>query len=212
MLPHQKRFIQQCIQCNALSFGEFTLKSGRISPYFFNAGSFNTGKALKELGASYATTLENSNLDYDMIFGPAYKGIPLATATSIALAEHHQKDIPIAFNRKEEKDHGEGGIVIGAPLKGKVVIVDDVITAGTAIAHSLKLIEQAGAKIVGIVVALDREERFEGDISVIQRIEQTHQIPVFSIIKLSNIIEYVRQGRTASELEAIKAYQSKYGI
>jgi orotate phosphoribosyltransferase len=212
MLPHQKLFIQQCIQSKALSFGEFTLKSGRISPYFFNAGSFNTGKALKEFGASYATTLQNSNLDYDMIFGPAYKGIPLATATSIALAEHHHKDIPIAFNRKEEKDHGEGGIVIGAPLKGNVVILDDVITAGTAIAHSLKIIEQAGAKTVGIVVALDREERFDGNVSAVQRIEQTYQIPVFSIVKLSNIIEYVRQGRTATELDAIKAYQLKYGI
>ena len=213
MLPYQERFIQLCIQYQALKFGTFTLKSGRISPYFFNAGSFNTGKALQEIGSCYAAAIEHSQLQYDSIFGPAYKGIPLGTATCIAFAKQYNKDIPLSFDRKEAKDHGEQGMMMGAPLKGKVLILDDVITAGTAKYQALNMIQQAGAQATGIIVALDREERFNDQpLSASQLIEQQFGIPVISIIKLSDIIEYVKQGSTSKGLEELKAYQAQYGI
>jgi orotate phosphoribosyltransferase len=212
MHDYQKNFIEFAIRRDALRFGEFTLKSGRTSPYFFNAGLFNTGNDLVELSKAYAAALERSGLNYDIIFGPAYKGIPLATVTAMALASNGTSK-PFAFNRKEKKDHGEGGNIVGAPLQGKVLIVDDVITAGTAIRESMDLIRAAGAQPAGVLIALDRQERGTGDKSAIQEVEETFGVPVVSIIKLDQVLDYLN-ARPGFEEHAAKvaSYRETYGI
>jgi orotate phosphoribosyltransferase len=215
MQDYQTEFLDYVIERKILRFGEFTLKSGRQSPYFFNAGLFNTGQALAFIGRCYAAAIENSGISYEVIFGPAYKGIPLASATSIALAEHFAKDMPYCFNRKEAKDHGEGGTIVGAALAGKVLVIDDVITAGTAIREVMGLIQQAGATAAGVIVALDREERGQGELSAIGEIRQQYGMPVVSIISLNQIIQYLEIARN-QELEKylpqLKVYQQRYGI
>lgn len=212
MHDYQRDFIEFAIHRDVLRFGEFTLKSGRTSPYFFNAGLFNSGNDLLRLSNAYAAALTRSGLDYDMIFGPAYKGIPLATATAMSLASKGDNR-PWAFNRKEAKDHGEGGNIVGAPLQGKVLIIDDVITAGTAIRESMAIIEAAGARPAGVLIALDRQERGQGDLSAIQEVEQTYDIPVISIIRLEQILEYLQSNpELASHGDAIAAYRDTYGV
>ncbi|GAA3558609.1 orotate phosphoribosyltransferase [Marinobacter xestospongiae] len=212
MHDYQRDFIEFAINRNVLRFGEFTLKSGRISPYFFNAGLFNTGDDLLQLSRAYAAALQRSELNYDIIFGPAYKGIPLAAATAMALASDGDSR-PFAFNRKEKKDHGEGGNIVGAPLKGKVLIVDDVITAGTAIRESIELIKAAGAEPAGVLIALDRQERGTGELSAIQEVEQQFNIPVVSIIQLEQVLSYA-QSQPGFEEHARKVadYRQSYGI
>lgn len=212
MKDFQREFIQLALECNALKFGEFTLKSGRISPYFFNAGMFRSGAAIAKLGRYYAQAMIDANVQFDMLLGPAYKGIPLATATSIAFADHHQRDLPYAYNRKEAKTHGEGGSLVGAPLQGKVAIIDDVITAGTAVREVLMIIKQAGAETATVVVGLNRQERGQGQKSAIQELKDEHQIPVVSIISLNNIVEYLEQDGDAEFLEKVKAYRETYGV
>ncbi|MEO5573108.1 MAG: orotate phosphoribosyltransferase [Gammaproteobacteria bacterium] len=213
MLDYQCEFIDLAVNCGALRFGQFTLKSGRSSPYFFNSGLFNSGASLARLGRYYAAAIVHSNLAYDMLFGPAYKGIPLAAATSIGLAEGYGHDTPYAFNRKEAKDHGEGGIIVGAALAGKVLIIDDVITAGTSVGESVGIIRAAGAEPTGVVIALDRQERGKGASSALQEVESQYGIKTVSIINLGTLIEYLtlQTGRTA-ELALISAYQKDYGI
>ena len=206
-------FVEFALNNEALLFGEFTLKSGRISPYFFNAGKFNQGAAFNDLGKYYADTLMQSNIGFDVLFGPAYKGIPLATAASISLARDHGKSVGVAFNRKEAKTHGEAGKLIGAQLKGRVVIVDDVITAGTAIRESMALIEEAGAQPAAVLVALDRQEKGPDGKSAIQEIEQAYKIPVLAIAKLENLLEFAKSSDTlSSQLEQLTAYRQTYGI
>jgi orotate phosphoribosyltransferase len=207
-------FITLCLELGVLRFGEFKLKSGRLSPYFFNAGLFNSSRAIANLGRHYAQTVVKSNIPFDMLFGPAYKGIPLVTATAIALAEHHNRDVPWAFNRKEAKDHGEGGNIVGAPLKGRVLIVDDVITAGTAIRESIDIIRAAGAEPAGVILALDRQERGQGTLSAVQEVEQTFKLPVASIIKLADLIAHLEltANSDAGLLTAIRKYRADYGI
>ncbi|OGO90717.1 MAG: orotate phosphoribosyltransferase [Coxiella sp. RIFCSPHIGHO2_12_FULL_42_15] len=213
MLSYKKKFIQLCLQCNVLRFGEFTLKSGRKSPYFFNAGLFQTGAALAKVGGFYTQAIQAANLRFDLLFGPAYKGIPLVSTVAIALADHHRLDKPYAFNRKEAKDHGEGGSLIGAPLVGKVLIVDDVITAGTAVRESIHLITKAGAQLAGVLVLLDRQERGQHQLSAIQEIEQRYQIPVVSIIQLQDIVAFVADDPATHEHFAqIEQYRAQYGI
>lgn len=213
MQNYQREFLEFVITTGVLRFGEFTLKSGRVSPYFFNSGLFNTGGSIARLGRHYAAALENANLSYDMLFGPAYKGIPLAVATSIALADHHRRDIPYAFNRKEAKDHGEGGTTVGAKLEGRVMIIDDVISAGTSVRESIVIIKAAGAAPAGVVIALDRQERGAGALSAIQEVEEAHGIKVASIVSLDNLIEYLSaQPAMTDALENIRAYQARYGI
>lgn len=215
MQDYQKAFLNYVTEHEILRFGDFTLKSGRQSPYFFNAGLFNTGAALGFLGSSYARAVEDAGLDFDIIFGPAYKGIPLASAASIAFYEEFKQDIPWCFNRKEAKDHGEGGNIVGSPLQGKVLVIDDVITAGTAIRETMEIISAAGAKAAGVVVAMDRQEKGQGELSAIQEIEQEFSIPVVSIINLQQIIDYLGQEGNetmAAYLDSMKAYQAKYGI
>ncbi|SRR5690606_1774517 len=213
MYDYQREFIEFAIARNVLRFGEFTLKSGRISPYFFNAGLFNSSRALAQIGTSFAASLEQSGIDYDLLFGPAYKGIPLVSATAVALATKYDKDVPYAFNRKEAKDHGEGGMLVGAPLQGKVMIVDDVITAGTAIREVINLIGQAGAEPAGVLVALDRQERGKGEKSAIQEIQEQYGIPVVSIINLQQILDYLADHPTLGEFASkISSYRAQYGI
>ena len=213
MRDYQKAFIEFALSRNVLRFGEFTLKSGRVSPYFFNAGLFNTGSALARLGRYYAEAIVDSGLEFDLLFGPAYKGIPLATTTSVALADHHERDMPYCFNRKEAKAHGEGGNIVGAPLQGRILIIDDVITAGTAIRESMQLIEIAGAKPAGVVIALDRQEKGRGELSAIQEVEQQYGIPVLSIVKLENLITYLeQQPAMQAYLAAVQAYREQYGV
>lgn len=213
MLPYQKEFIDFALARNILRFGQFTLKSGRISPYFFNAGLFNTGEALARLGRFYAEAISRQAPAFDVLFGPAYKGIPLATAASIALYEHHGNDIPWCFNRKEAKDHGEGGNLVGSPLTGRVLIIDDVITAGTAIRESMALIEAHGATPAGVIIALDRQERGQGEKSAIQEVEETWGIPVLSIVRLEDLIQYLgEQPEMHEHLERVQAYRAEYGI
>lgn len=215
MLHYQKQFLDFVIHKNILRFGEFTLKSGRKSPYFFNAGLFNTGHALAFLGRSYAAAIRHADVPYDVLFGPAYKGIPLVSAASVALAEHFNHDAPYCFNRKEAKDHGEGGTIVGAPLAGRVLVIDDVITAGTAIREVMTLIRQSGAEAAGVVVALDREERGNGELSAIGEIRQQYGIPVTSIIGLGQIIQYLESTgnpELASYLPQLKAYREQYGV
>ncbi|MAE34907.1 MAG: orotate phosphoribosyltransferase [Oceanospirillaceae bacterium] len=214
MQTYQKEFIEFAIQQGVLRFGEFTLKSGRISPYFFNAGLFNTGSALARLGRFYAAALEDSGIEYDVVFGPAYKGIPLSAALSIALADQYQKDLPYVFNRKEAKTHGEGGNLVGAPLEGRVLIVDDVITAGTAIREVMTMINAAeGATPAAALIALDRQERGQGELSAIQEVERDFGITVASIVGLNQVLDYVSGNpELAQYADAITAYRDQYGV
>ncbi len=209
----QKQFIEFLLDNNALKFGEFKLKSGRISPYFFNLGVFNSGKALATLGEFYAGTLQNSRMHCDVLFGPAYKGIPLATATSIILFEKFNKNIPYCFNRKEIKDYGDGGNFVGAKLEGNVVMLDDVITAGTTVRETIALLKNTDAILSGIIIAFDRQERGEGNLSAVQEAVKTHNIPVQSIITLSDVIQFLSHDvNNKSRLQAIEAYRQKYGV
>lgn len=215
MQDFQKAFIEFVIRHEILRFGSFTLKSGRTSPYFFNAGLFNTGEALSFIGNSYAAAIAQSGVDYDLLFGPAYKGIPLVSVTAAALAQQYGINKPYCFNRKEAKDHGEGGLTVGAPLHGRVLIVDDVITAGTAIREVMDLLQRTGATPAGIVVALDRQERGTGLLSAIQELREQYQIPVISIIALEQIIAYLgRQDNPAlaGHLAAVQRYREEYGV
>ena len=213
MQEYQKEFIQFAIENKVLCFGNFTLKSGRQSPYFFNCGLFNTGLSLARLGYFYAQAIISANLEFDVLFGPAYKGIPIASATAIALAGHFDHDVPCSFNRKEVKDHGEGGITFGAPLKDRVLIVDDVISAGTSINLSIDIIKQSGAIPAGVIVALDRQERGSDNLSAIQEVEQHHKIRVINIITLDDVVEYIKiTSNMVDHLEMIELYRKQYGI
>ncbi|MCC6074936.1 orotate phosphoribosyltransferase [Pseudomonas sp. GCM10022188] len=213
MQAYQREFIRFAIERGVLRFGEFTLKSGRTSPYFFNAGLFNSGLALARLGRFYAEAVQASGIDFDVLFGPAYKGIPLAGATAIALAEQHDRDLPWCFNRKEAKDHGEGGTLVGAPLTGRALIVDDVITAGTAIREVMQIIQAQGAQAAGVLIALNREERGQGELSAIQEVERDFGIPVVSIVSLSQVLEYLAEDAGLQQhLPAVQAYRAQYGI
>jgi orotate phosphoribosyltransferase len=209
---HQKEFIELILARQVLRFGQFTLKSGRVSPYFFNAGLISDGAALNSLGACYAQAIIESGLGFDMLFGPAYKGIPLATAAAIALAARHGRNVPVAFNRKEAKLHGEGGKLIGAPLAGRVLIVDDVITAGTAIRESIDTIRAVGAIPAGVVLALDRQERGQGALSAVQEVQTTFSIPVIRIITLADIIEHLETAGRPDDLAVLRNYRSRYGV
>lgn len=213
MQGYQREFIDFALQRGVLRFGEFTLKSGRVSPYFFNAGLFDSGLALAKLGQFYAQALVEQGVSYDLLFGPAYKGIPLAAATAMALAEHHQRDVPWCFNRKEAKQHGEGGSLVGAPLSGDVLIVDDVITAGTAIREVMQIIQQQGAQAAGVLIALDRQERGTGALSAIQEVERDFNIPVISIVSLQQVLEYLTVSTEFKQyLPAVERYREDYGI
>lgn len=213
MKDYQKEFIEFVLEKQVLKFGEFTLKSGRTSPYFFNAGLFNTGRDLARLGRFYAAALEDAGIDYDVLFGPAYKGIPIATTTAVALADHHNKDVPYCFNRKEKKAHGEGGTLVGSELKGKIMLVDDVITAGTAIRESMEIIADNGADLSGVLIALDRQEKGKAELSAIQEVERDFGTKVISIVKLADLISYLEAKGTMDEhLAAVKAYRDQYGI
>ncbi|HOY21833.1 MAG TPA: orotate phosphoribosyltransferase [Cellvibrio sp.] len=213
MQKYQHDFIQLAIKHQALCFGEFTLKSGRTSPYFFNAGRFQTGSALAELGRFYAAAIKAANIEFDIVFGPAYKGIPLAATTAIALADHYQQDLPYCYNRKEAKDHGEGGTLVGAPLQGKVLIVDDVITAGTAVREVMSIIKSAGAAPAAVLIGLNRQEKGQGELSAIQEVEQSFGIPVVSIINLNHIIHYLESQVDQQDMvNKIKAYRTTYGV
>ncbi len=217
MQEYQLTFIALAMKREALRFGQFRLKSARVSPYFFNAGLFSDGEAAAVLGRCYAATIVRSGLAFDMLFGPAYKGIPLVTATAAALAIHHGRSVPYAYNRKEAKSHGEGGLVVGAPLHGRVLIVDDVITAGTAVRESLELIRESGAEPVGVALALDREERGQGDLSAVQELERDQGLKCVSIVTLSDLIEALSQptggvpGISAQQLTELDAYRARYG-
>ena len=213
MQKYQREFIQLALKHQALGFGEFTLKSGRTSPYFFNAGKFQTGAALAELGRHYSAAIQDAGVDFDLIFGPAYKGIPLAATTAVALADQHGRDLPYCFNRKEAKDHGEGGTIVGAPLQGRVLVVDDVITAGTAVREVMAMIEAADAKPAAVLIGLNRQEKGQGELSAIQEVEQEYGIPVISIINLEHIISYLEeQSGQAEMVEKIHAYREAYGV
>jgi orotate phosphoribosyltransferase len=213
MQLYQQQFIQTAMARNALKFGEFQLKSGRMSPYFFNAGSISSGAALSDLGRCYADAIIAAGTRFDMLFGPAYKGIPLAVATAISLAEQHKRDLPYAFNRKEAKQHGEGGNIVGAPLQGRVLIIDDVITAGTAIREAIDLIHAAGAQAAAVVIGLDRQERGTGRHSAVQEVASQYGLEVISIVALEHIIDYIRTDKKDSELlQRIEAYRDRYGI
>jgi orotate phosphoribosyltransferase len=213
MQDYQQQFIRFCLDRGVLRFGEFTLKSGRVSPYFFNAGLFNTGGAVLELGRYYARALVNSGVEYDMLFGPAYKGIPLVTTCAAALADRHGQDRPFAFNRKEAKDHGEGGQIVGAPLAGRVMVVDDVITAGTAIRESRDIIAGAGATPAGVLIALDRQERGSGEHSAVQEVESALGVRVISIVGLAELIAHLEDSpQHAAQLGAVRAYRDRYGV
>ncbi len=213
MERYQARFIELALKHEALKFGQFTLKSGRISPYFFNAGAFASGATLAELGRCYADCIAASGIEFDILLGPAYKGIPLAATTAVALADHHDRDVPFAYNRKEAKTHGEGGQLVGAPLEGRVLIIDDVITAGTAVSEVINLIQSAGATPVGVVIGLDRQERLDGHQSAVQTIQQRYDLDVASIINFATLIDYVAQeGHTDRNLDqAMQDYRAQYG-
>ncbi|EGR0260367.1 orotate phosphoribosyltransferase [Vibrio cholerae] len=213
MKAYQREFIEFALEKQVLKFGEFTLKSGRKSPYFFNAGLFNTGRDLARLGRFYAAALVDSGIEFDVLFGPAYKGIPIATTTAVALADHHNVDTPYCFNRKEAKDHGEGGNLVGSKLEGRVMLVDDVITAGTAIRESMELIQANKADLAGVLVAIDRQEKGKGELSAIQEVERDFGCAVISIVSLTDLITYLEQQCNNTEhLEAVKAYRAQYGI
>lgn len=217
MQDYQREFIEFAVQRQVLKFGQFTLKSGRTSPYFFNAGLFNTGRDLARLGQFYAQALLAAKIDYDLLFGPAYKGIPIATTTAVALADKHDIDKPYCFNRKEAKDHGEGGTLVGSPLAGKVMLVDDVITAGTAIRESMQIIQANGAQLAGVLIALDRQEKGQGELSAIQEVERDFGCQVVSIVSLADLVEYLQditqqQPEMTQHLDNIKQYRASYGI
>jgi len=212
-LAYQSEFIDLCVQLGVLRFGSFTLKSGRESPYFFNAGLLNTGGAIAAVGRAYAAALAASDLRFDMLFGPAYKGIPLVTITAAALAERHARNVPFAFNRKEVKDHGEGGKIVGGPLKDRVLIIDDVITAGTAIRESIDIIQGAGATPAGVLLALDRQERASGsDLSAVQEVRSQYKIPVISVVNLADLMQHVSRSGQAGELSSMRLYRERYGL
>lgn len=212
MHSYQRDFLRFAIDTGVLRFGSFSLKSGRVSPYFFNAGGFNTGASLAKLGHFYAQAIIASGLQADVLFGPAYKGIPLAAATAIALAHEHGRETPFAFNRKEAKDHGEGGLIVGSPLRGRVLMIDDVITAGTSVRESAALIEQAGARLAGVIIALDRQERGEGGASAVAEVQTHYQVPVQSIVTLDDLIRYVDEtGAAADTLGTLTEYRAEYG-
>ena len=212
MEQYQNDFVDFMLEIGALKFGEFTLKSGRVSPYFFNAGQFNQGNHLSQLGQFYAQAIEASGIKFDVLFGPAYKGIPLAAATAIALNDSFNRSVPYSFNRKEAKDHGEGGNIVGHPLEGDILIIDDVITAGTAIREAKDIINANGAKTKGVVVALDRQEKGKGELSAIQEVEQNFGIAVVSIINLSHIVDYLKANDDINIISRIESYRSQYGI
>ncbi|NKI18198.1 orotate phosphoribosyltransferase [Spongiibacter sp. KMU-166] len=210
--PFQEAFIRQAISSQALCFGEFTLKSGRVSPYFFNAGRFGSGSALLALARCYADAIVDSGIEFDVLFGPAYKGIPLAAATACALAERHGRDVPFVYNRKEAKTHGEGGTLVGAELHGRVLIIDDVITAGTAIREAIGMIEAAGASVAAVAIGLDRQERGQGERSAIQELEQERGLSVVSIVGLADIVEFLHAERDEDLVKRINAYRDQYGV
>ena len=213
MLAHQRDFLDLARDQGVLRFGDFTLKSGRISPYFFNLGRIASGAALARLGRAYAATAIGSGLVFDMLFGPAYKGIPLAAATAIALADHHRHDLPFAYNRKEAKDHGEGGLLVGAPLAGRVLVIDDVLTAGTAVRESLQTIRAQGAQPAGVLIALDREERGQGALSAAQEVSAEFAIPVLAIARLTDLLAYAAaHADLAAEHARLSDYRARYGI
>ncbi|WP_422139465.1 orotate phosphoribosyltransferase [Endozoicomonas sp. ALC020] len=213
MLDYQREFLDFALQEQVIRFGEFTLKSGRKSPYFFNAGLFNTGEAISKMGQFYAHALVNSGIEYDILFGPAYKGIPLATTTAVALSEHHDLNTPLCFNRKEVKEHGEGGNIVGAPLEGRVIIVDDVITAGTAVREVMEIIDQSPASPAGVMVALDRQEKGKGELSAIQEVERDFSIPVVSIVTLNDLLSYAEENKDIKMYApAIREYRERYGV
>ena len=203
-------FLALAIKKNVLRFGEFTLKSGRVSPYFFNAGLFDDGHSLSMLGEYYAKTIRSSGVDFDMLYGPAYKGIPLATAISIAWYRLYNENIPVAFNRKEKKSHGEGGVLIGAPVQGKVLIVDDVVSAGTSVRESIKIINQQDAEVVGIAVALDRQEKGDGELSAMQELAQSYHLATISIADLTALFEYLKGDD--DNLTKVANYRQQYGV
>lgn len=213
MKAYQRQFIEFALEKGVLKFGEFTLKSGRKSPYFFNAGLFNTGRDLARLGRFYAEALVDAGIEYDVLFGPAYKGIPIATTTAVALADQHDIDTPYCFNRKEAKDHGEGGNLVGSALEGRIMLVDDVITAGTAIRESMEIIQANGADLAGVLVAIDRQEKGKGELSAIQEVERDFGCAVISIVSLSDLITYLEEKGDATEhLAAVKAYREQFGV
>lgn len=212
MQDYQRSFVEFALGHDVLRFGSFTLKSGRTSPYFFNAGGFDTGARLAGLGRFYAAAIAERAPDFDVLLGPAYKGIPIAAATAVQLAEHHGRDVPWSFNRKEAKDHGEGGMIVGAPLQGRVLLVDDVITSGKAIREVVPLVEDAGAELAGIVVAVDRQERGTGDLSAVDEVRRDLGVPVEAIVTFDHVIEYLEEsGRHAEHLDAARAYRDQYG-
>jgi len=217
MKDYQREFIEFALAKQVLRFGEFTLKSGRTSPYFFNAGLFNTGGDLARLGRYYAQALADSNIEFDLLFGPAYKGIPIATTTAVALADHHNLDMPYCFNRKEAKKHGEGGSLVGSPLQGKIMLVDDVITAGTAIRESMEIIKAHGAELSGVLIALDRQEKGQGELSAIQEVERDFGTQVIAIVTLADVVTYLEekietQPELVPSLASINKYRENYGI
>ncbi|HET6552456.1 MAG TPA: orotate phosphoribosyltransferase [Dyella sp.] len=213
MHDYQRDFIELTLQREVLRFGEFTLKSGRQSPYFFNMGRIDSGAALAQLGRAYAAAVMNSAIEVDMLFGPAYKGIALAAATAMALADQHGRDLPWAYNRKEAKDHGEGGVLVGAPLKGRVLIVDDVMTAGTAVRESLALIRAQGATPAGVLIALDRQERGQGALSAAQEVTAEFGVPVIAITSLGDVLAYAgERAELAAEHARLMAYRQQYGV
>ena len=212
MQDYQRQFIHFAIERGVLRFGEFILKSGRVSPYFFNAGLFNTGGDLAKLGRFYAQALQNSGVEFDVLFGPAYKGIPIATTTAVALSNDFELDVPYCFNRKEAKTHGEGGNLVGSPLSGRIMLVDDVITAGTAIRESMQLISQNEATLAGVLIALDRQEKGKGELSAIQEVERDFHTQVISIVTLSDVVYYLDEMGDNISVERIEGYRARYGI
>ena len=211
-MPKPEAFISLCLELGVLRFGEFRLKSGRLSPYFFNAGLFNSGRAIAELGRFYADAVAEGGIPCDMLFGPAYKGIPLVTATAAAMFDGYGRSLPWAFNRKEAKEHGEGGSIVGAPLSGRVLITDDVMTAGTAIRESVDIIRRAGATPAGVVIALDRQERGQGPGSAVQEVEELFGLPVVSILKLNDLIAFLEATGDSAQLASVQRYRQQYGI
>jgi orotate phosphoribosyltransferase len=212
-VAYQSEFIDLCVQLGVLKFGRFTLKSGRESPYFFNAGLFNTGTAINAVGRAYAAALAASDLQFDMLFGPAYKGIPLVTVTAAAMAEHQGRNLPFAYNRKEVKDHGEGGSIVGSPLAGRVLIIDDVITAGTAIRESIEIIRQAGARPAGVLLALDRQERAPSSpLSAVQEVRENYGIPVVAVVSLQDLMVHMALPGREADLQSLRDYRERYGL
>ena len=213
MQDYQREFFDFVISSGVLRFGEFTLKSGRVSPYFFNSGLFDSGAAIARLGRYYAAAITSSGIEFDMLYGPAYKGIPLAVTTAIALYDHHNRSVPYAFNRKEAKDHGEGGVIVGAPLQGRVLIIDDVISAGTSVRESVDIIHHADAALAGVAIALDRQERGHGATSAIQEVEQEFDLRVISIADLESLKSYLAEKADMAEaMQKIVQYQQRYGV